>query len=73
MAVIRVYPVEGRLVRHPQTKLPIDAEGIEVDDADPFWFRRIDSGDITVTPPASSAAPAKRAALNSVPTEEQGR
>lgn len=52
-----VYPVTGRLVRHPATKQPIPAEGIEVE-PDSFWRRRLADGDVSVTKPVPTAQPA---------------
>lgn len=47
---MRVKPVLGRRVRHPVSKLPIPAEGVEVSDTDTYWFRRIRCGDVEIVP-----------------------
>lgn len=70
MATIRVFPVEGRLVRHPETKQPISVDGIDVDDTDPFWFRRLSDGDVTVAQVSPPAAPTKRGSPTVATAEE---
>jgi hypothetical protein len=47
----RVYPVEGRRIRHPETGELIPPEGLEVPRGG-YWLRRILDGDLTEAPPA---------------------
>ena len=44
--MMTVFPVEGRLVRDPFTRLPVPPEGQGVDDADPYWARALADGDV---------------------------
>ena len=41
---MKVRPKENMLVRHPQTHVPIDEEGINVDDTDIYWARPLRQG-----------------------------
>jgi len=54
---IRVYPVSGRVVRHPETGEIVPAEGLDVPRA-AYWLRRLQDGDLTEKAPAK--APAKK-------------
>lgn len=45
---MRIRPADGNIVRHPQTKQPIPAEGIDVDETSLYWSRRIRQGDVVV-------------------------
>lgn len=48
---MKIYPVDGRLVRDPATGREIvDPEGTEVPDHDPFWIRRLNDGDVSDKP-----------------------
>ncbi|MBR0643989.1 DUF2635 domain-containing protein [Plastoroseomonas hellenica] len=70
----RVYvkPGEGRRVRHPETRLPIPAEGADLV-RDLFVRRRIAAGDLVVTerPSPAATAPAE-APPPSTPTAKKG-
>lgn len=46
MNTMKVYPVAGRLVRHPQTGEPVPAAGLVVPRS-PYWLRRLACGDVT--------------------------
>ena len=49
MNTMKVYPVAGRLVRHPQTGEPVPAAGLVVPRS-PYWLRRLACGDVTTRP-----------------------
>jgi hypothetical protein len=49
MKMTRVYPVEGRRVRHPETGELLPPEGMNVPRAG-FWLRRIQDGDVAEAP-----------------------
>lgn len=56
---MRVYPAAGLLCRDPVKKDLLPATGRDVDDADPFWLRRIADGDVvTELPKPTRAVPA---------------
>ncbi len=55
MNTITVYPVAGRLVRHPETGEPVPAAGAAVPRS-PFWLRRLRDGDVTTARPAETSA-----------------
>lgn len=60
---MRVYPTPGLVVRDPVLRDALPAEGRDVADDDLYWVRRIQDGDVTLTPPATggrqvAAAPA---------------
>jgi hypothetical protein len=61
MATVLVKAAKGRLVRDLERKpLPSvdDADpGVQVDDADPIWWRRIKDGDVVVVKAESAPAP----------------
>ncbi|MDR1946598.1 MAG: DUF2635 domain-containing protein [Desulfovibrio sp.] len=63
MTTTRVYPVPGRVVRHPETNEPVPAAGLEVPRAG-YWLRRIMDGDLTEHAPAAPAKKKKEEALN---------
>lgn len=44
---MKIYPVQGRLVRDPATGREI-TEGTVVPDNDSFWLRRLSDGDVTL-------------------------
>lgn len=49
--------VDQLIVRCPVTKQPIPATGKEVPDGDPYWNRRLRSGDVVLAqPPVAEAA-----------------
>lgn len=52
-----VYPKLGVLVRDPEKRDLIPAEGRTVRDDDPYWLRRLADEDVTTEPPATAAAP----------------
>ena len=61
-----VKPAPGRTVRDPNSMALLPAEGREVNDADPFWIRRVRDGDVTVettevVPRRHEPAPAREA------------
>jgi len=43
-----VKPIPGGTVRDPHTKQIIPAEGVKVNDTDPYWIQRVAHGDVTV-------------------------
>ncbi len=47
---MRVRPKPGMMVRHPETKEFLPADGIDVDPADFYWNRRIRQGDVEIVP-----------------------
>ena len=49
MNTMKVYPVAGRLVRHPRTGEPVPAAGLAVPRS-PYWLRRMACGDVTTRP-----------------------
>ncbi|KTT24260.1 hypothetical protein SB14R_10470 [Pseudomonas oryzihabitans] len=60
---MRVYPTPGLVVRDPVLRDALPAEGRDVPDDDLYWVRRVQDGDVTLTPPAAGgrqvvAAPA---------------
>jgi hypothetical protein len=63
-----VKPAPGVKVRDPVSKTHLPESGREVPDTDPFWHRRLRSGDVVLAvapaaePSAESAAVAPRAA-----------
>lgn len=66
---IRIKAAPGRRVRHPETMAVLPDEGIDVDEADPFWFRRLASGDVVIVPVESPPADASRASRKSASAE----
>ena len=55
MNTMTVYPVAGRLVRHPGTGEPVPAAGAAVPRS-PYWLRRLRDGDQTTARPAEKPA-----------------
>lgn len=53
---MRIKPKPGLKIRHPLTKLPIPAAGIEVADTDTFWTRRLADGDVVLAEPQQAPA-----------------
>lgn len=53
---MKIYPVKGRLVRDPRTRLEVPATGMTVSSFDPFWVRRVRDGDVTTKPPEADPA-----------------
>ena len=51
---MKVYPVDGRIVRDPVTGRVVPVRGLEVPETDSFWIRRLADGDVTKTPPEVS-------------------
>jgi hypothetical protein len=58
---MKVYPVEGRLIRDPRSMRVVPPEGLDVPDFDPFFIQRVSQGDLTTASPAEHAPPAVRA------------
>lgn len=58
MNTMKVYPVAGRLVRHPRTGETVPAAGLIVPRS-PYWLRRLACGDVTTTPEQSAEKKAK--------------
>ena len=46
---IFLVPRAGYIVRDPETKKPLPAEGMEVERSS-YWVRRIQAGDVSVLP-----------------------
>jgi len=42
---VKIRPAEGRLVRMPDGKQPLPAEGLEVE-RNTYWIRRLRAGDV---------------------------
>lgn len=57
--MMMIYPVAGRLVRDPATGRELDASGIQVNDQDFFWLRRLADGDVTTKAPAKTKEASK--------------
>jgi Asp-tRNA(Asn)/Glu-tRNA(Gln) amidotransferase A subunit family amidase len=55
---MRVYPAAGLLCRDPVKKDLLPESGRDVDDADPFWHRRLADGDVVLAPVAPTSPPA---------------
>lgn len=49
---MKIYPVEGRLIRDPVTGREVIGE-TNIPDNDTFWIRRLASGDVTDVAPES--------------------
>lgn len=52
-ATIRVRPIEGRAVRHPDGR-PLEEAGEWVTNH-PYWRRRLDDGDVSIELPRRTA------------------
>ena len=50
--MMKIKPVDGRLVRDPVTGRKLDGE-VDVLDNDGFWLRRIADGDVAVVAPST--------------------
>ncbi len=50
---VKVFPVEGRLVRHPKTGRLISAEGDVIVESS-YWTRLVRDGDVTIEPITSA-------------------
>ena len=52
--MLRVRPArEGVVLRHPETRVPLQADGISIPPDDPnrsYWLRRQSDGDAVITP-----------------------
>lgn len=46
-----VKPAPGKKVRHPESKLHLPEEGIEVSSSDTYWARRLLDGDVVLVTP----------------------
>ena len=55
MNTMTVYPVAGRLVRHPGTRELVPAAGAG-GPRSPHWLRRLRDGDLTTARPAEKPA-----------------
>jgi hypothetical protein len=58
---IRIKAAPGRRVRHPETMAVLPEEGIDVDPADTFWFRRLAAEDVVIVPADSATVETGRA------------
>lgn len=47
---MKVRPKPGMIVRHPRTHAVIPEDGINVDDTDIYWARRIRQEDVEPVP-----------------------
>jgi hypothetical protein len=56
---VRVYPVEGRTARDPETGRKVPAEGVKVAWS-AYWRRLVDDGDVTLTAPRAPSKPAAK-------------
>lgn len=54
-----IYPKSGLQVVDPLRNDVLPAEGREVEDADIYWQRRLNDGDVTVDAPIAPKAKAK--------------
>ncbi len=69
--LIKVSPVPGRRVRDPGGDgCPVIKAGWPVDPTEPYWFRRIRDGDVTVDPPDPAEVPAPAQAAAADPLAE---
>ncbi len=50
MPTMKVYPVEGRKIRRPETGVEI-TEPVDVPDNDSFYIRAVAAGDLTTDKP----------------------
>lgn len=55
---IFLVPRPGNIVRDPDTKNPLPAEGMEVERSS-YWVRRIQAGDVSITV-ISKSKPARK-------------
>ncbi len=73
MANAFLIPKSGHVVRDPRTRMPLPAEGAEVEMGS-FWHRRIADGDVSIRQ-AKAATPkpsvAKRAAESSSKSSQE--
>ncbi|WP_409705614.1 DUF2635 domain-containing protein [Limnobacter sp.] len=53
--MMKIYPVEGRLVRDPVTGRDVTGP-TEVPEDDSFWIRRLADGDVTDVAPKTKAS-----------------
>lgn len=53
--MMKIYPVEGRLVRDPVTGREVTGP-TEVLEDDSFWIRRLEDGDVTTVAPKSKVS-----------------
>lgn len=57
---MKVKPAPGMTLRDPETYAIVPEEGIEVDDSDLYWFRRLADGDavkVDEAPPETTEPP----------------
>ncbi len=59
---LTIWAAPGRNVRHPHTKVQLPAEGLTIFADDPYWYRRIQEGDVVTVDPAPAPAPATKPA-----------
>jgi hypothetical protein len=55
-----VKPAAGRLVRHPRTMRPLDAEGQDVTSERGYFHRMLRAGDVVIVPPRKVAPPTRK-------------
>ncbi len=53
---MKVYPVPGRTVRDPVSGVELGTAGLDVDDTDAFWLRRLADVDATKEAPSTAQA-----------------
>lgn len=74
--IVKVTPAPGRLVRDPATMQPI-GPGDHVDLDEPFWWARLNQGDILLYPdpptPAANAPTVPPPATPAAPTPQQAQ
>lgn len=57
---MRIVPAPDRLVRDPETRLPLSGDGLTVDPTNLYWARLLADGDVVEAPePAPEPAPSK--------------
>lgn len=70
--MIRVKPAPGLKVRHPVTKALLPDDGLEVDERETFWVRRLLDRDVIHVEPAAPAAESKPAETPAQRPEKRG-
>lgn len=52
-----IVPAPDRLVRDPETRRQVGAEGLDIDPTNLYWARLLRDGDVVEAPPATTKAP----------------